>query len=567
MTKQTNPIVESQNSRIWGMTIDEYSWPDNSFWDSRNIDIRRNSREITLNEYGKYDYYDASWVPIAHYWASTLQWTFCTNWYVNWTTGNCWWTIAGLLGNIKNVVDYWTKSWKPMVLVLTDTAIHYLEYDSASISTMTVTYNQRTFNNTCSNRPRLKFKSWLLIWDKNKVVKLSVTTASTWVYTPASWTLNSAAIVLDLNTLDETILRIFELWDQVVVFTNKWQYFWDWFNLAYDRFVPRDETILSVAQIKTTFYVITKKNWLITMRKTSNGYDRVAVIKDDTATAPLNRFNMAFNYDNSMITVNWIVYFWWYDKWDVYSYGSYNPWMPETLQRHRLTDWTEDVTSLYDGWDGRIYVGNYTWTTYKVGYLTTSNYQSFSNKSWLMIQKPILWAGRGQDKEMVKYRIWYKTDTNGRILLYSKVDDETDRYTFYCASYTTLPTAWATYTHNWDTYTVIWTKYDAAAHLWIEMQNNTASPTWPTYIAWTLTKSTWTWDATLSFTNWVNFRLVELIDWSATGITTKYKYPWIYTIPFNKLQFALGMIWYWSGLTSPKINDFTWEYNQITNDL
>ena len=40
----------------------------------------------------------------------------------------------------------------------------------------------------------------------------------------------------------------------------------------------------------------------------------------------------------------------------------------------------------------------------------------------------------------------------------------------------------------------------------------------------------------------------------------------MYNQPFNKIQFALGMMTT-DATYSPKITDFTWEYNQITNDL
>lgn len=567
MAKWGNPIVESQSSWIGWPSVDENSWPTNAFWNSRNVDTRRNTREISLTEYTSNSLMTNNEIPVA-YWVDE-QWT---TWCFTRTGGiqNGTDTYTYSTSNIYNVVQYWVSWSQPVLFIMTTNAIHKLARDFGTLPWV-FTLSNWTFNNNTGNKPYLLFKSWLLIWDWDKIVKITKDdniTNST--YTPVSWALSWAAIVFNLKSTNEYIKKMFELGDQVVIFTNRWQYFWDWFNLEYDRFVPRESTIINVAQFKTTFYVTTINGTIYTLWKTSTWYDRVEIFKEDTNTPyPRLIFNTNSQYQNAMTVANWIVYFWWMYKWEVFSYGSYTPWMPETLQRHRLFDWAERVTSLYDNKQWRIYVWAYVGSTYKTGYIQTTNqwvnyfYWDYSSKDWLMEFKPILWAGRGQDKEMVKYRVWYSVESGHRIVVYGRVNDEINKFTFYCTSYTTIPVAWATYTNNGSTYTVIDSKVDWT-RIWIYTQSNLADT--PSNTSLTLTKTSWTWDATYPWISYVPYRLIDLIDGSLASISTKYKYAWMYSMPFNKIQFALWLHRV-SGFNSPKITDFTWEYNQITNDL
>ena len=559
MAKQENPIIEEQVSWMGWMSNDEYSWPANHFWDSKNVSIRKNSREVTLSDAITQSYYTVPWIPVAHYGAGTSQVTFCSNGYVGWTTWDCWATVAGNIWNIRNAIQYGYNLSYPNILMLSTTGISIRKYVWGSFSPA-ITLNQRTFNATTSNRPALIFKGWLLLWDGNKIVKI------TWdgsVYAPASWVLSLANIIFNLKNSDETILKMFELGDQVVIFTNRWQYFWDWFNLEYDRFVPRDEPIIDAAQYKTMFYVITKTYNLTTLWKTSTWYDRIPVQKDD-ANNTTNRLSYGTQYNNSMITAAGIVYFWWKDTSEILSYGAYNPWMWETLERHTYTNaMSSSTTSFYMWSDWLLYFGNYNGTDYNVWYISVGIWW-YSTKEWIIRQTPILWWGRWQDKEMVKYRLWWILWTFGRFLLYARVDDETDKFTFYAESYSVAPSVWAIYTCNTNTYTIVATYNDSLWRIWITTQQ-TVWINWTTNTG-TLTKATGTGDTSINYTSMTSARLVSLIDGSVSYLSGKYKFPWMLNIPFNKLQFGLWLKSF-STFITPKLNDFYREYNQINNDL
>jgi len=69
----------------------------------------------------------------------------------------------------------------------------------------------------------------------------------------------------------------------------------------------------------------------------------------------------------------------------------------------------------------------------------------------------------------------------------------TTSYKFYVTWVTITPTAWATYTNSTYTFTVV----SADISWW----NGTIIATWTgaPWLSWTLTKSSWTWDATITF--------------------------------------------------------------------
>ena len=559
-----NPIIETISSWSWWATVDEYAWRDNSFWFSYNIDSRSNSREIKLSPYINNLIFTASHIPMAMYWLDTSLICVNNNWTINWNGGSS--SLVWKTG-IRNMIEFGKSNSKPNLFVLSNTAIHLIEYDSSSLP-WNRTYDQRTFNKTTNYRPALVFKYMLLLWDWDKIVRISSdgwTTTS--LYTPSSWALSTTNIIIDLKNPSEYIIKIFELWDQVVFFTNRWQYFWDWFNNSYDRFVPRDEPIITASQYKTMFRVITKWPNYITLRETSSWYDRIPVFKDDIWSVP-QRLRCSYSSDNNIITSEWITYWWgWYNS-EIFSYGSFNPWMPNTLELQNYSQNFYYTTALYDSADWNLYFWYYTWWTYNVWYMKkimdNKDYDSYNIKDWLIMFTPILWTGRWQDKEMVKYRVWYKMSLTWKIAIYSKINDETDRITFFTQSTTITPTVWVTYS-QWSTiFTVISTQKDINWWTWIYAQITTDN--WLPTKWWTITKISWTGDATISYESYVNMRLIWWIDWADSSNTSKYKYMNMYNELFNKIQFAVWLHTT-SSANSPRINDFTWEYNQITNDL
>lgn len=566
MTNQ-NPIIESIWSFTWGISNDEFAGQGWHFWDWRNADIRSNSRKIKLSNYINNQYFATWGQPRAIYGNSTSTiLSFNSNGtissYANPTARTHTSTATGS-NTYANIVPYGTISGKQWILILAWNYIHTLAYDNTSLP-WTVVENNWTFVNNNTAKPYCIFNGDLLIGDGNMIQKIERTWSA---YVPSSGAFgsvsaatNPALIEVDLT---ETILGIFELWDQIVFFTNKAQYFWDWYNFAYDRRVPWDQEIRAVEQYKTSFYVVTHDLYTM-IWKTSTGYDRVPLQKDESYDPTLSRLAMQYSYDNSMVLADWILYFWWYGDWELNTYWAYNPWMPESFIKYVTGTWA--ITALSNT-SLLLFFWWYTGTTYYVWFLDkrrqTTN--AYTTKDLLVELTPEIWQDEATNKEMVKIRIWYKLqDSWCMIPIYSKVNDESDKFTFCAASYTTLPLAWATYTHNSSTYTVLSTTTSVWGKLWITAQRTTWT-TIPT-TTWTLTKSTWTWDSSVAFVYFVPYRIIWLVDGSNSTHLAEYRQPLMYNTMFNKIQFA---IWATTdnAAYSPEIYSFTWEYNNIQNDL
>ena len=568
-----NPIIEQQVSFVWGQTNDRYAWPANSFWNSKNVDIRRNTREVTLSGTIVNNVYATGGIPMAIYGDySTNQLAFCSNGYISSASNatlRAHSSINTWSSNYRNVAPYGIISGKQALLILASGYVHTIAYDSASLP-WTVVEDVRKFVNNDNNKPYCIFNGDLLIGDGHLIQKISFTPPTTYVpvNTPTQnfwdiWAANWALIGIDST---ESILWIFELWDQIVFFTQKAQYFWDWFNSAYDRRVPRDTTIVSVAQFKTSFIVLTNDWTFMTLRETSTGYDRVEIQKEEIyGSNKTRRLDQTYSYTNAMAVKNWITYFWGWANWELNSYGYYNPWMNKVLMKHITgTGW---ITCVYkDAAGSLLYYGWYTGTTYYVGYLENrmNATSPYTDKDGLIELTPHLGDSRSTNSEMIKIRIGYKLDSSICYMpIYSRLDEELDKFTFYATSYTILPTAWATYTHNTSTYTVLSTMVTAGWGLLLTCQrtSGTALPT----ATGSLTKTAWTGDATITFTYYVNYRCIWLVDgWDATDLAS-YRKSLAYNTQFNEVQFAIGMVW--NNTYTPRFKDFIWVYNDILNDL
>jgi len=122
----------------------------------------------------------------------------------------------------------------------------------------------------------------------------------------------------------------------------------------------------------------------------------------------------------------------------------------------------------------------------------------------------------------------------------------------------------ATYTNNSSTFTVVSVSNIVYGRTFINTRRTTGT-TDPTY-GGNLTKATGTWDATISFYSSADWRLVSVLDGWVTEINTKHKYAWMYNDIFSKCQLGIWLYTF-SADSTPKLNDFYREYNQINNDL
>ena len=485
------------------------------------------------------------------------------------TTWSCTVTIWGITiatldnTNVTSTLYFrWTTASAAKLTFTPTNTFNWTIQNKTTIYETAMEEEKRTFNNSNSKKPYLIFKGNLLIGDWYKVVQL------TWngsTYVPTSGSLAAyTKITIDLT---ETILWIYELWDQVVFFTDKAQYFRDWFNAAYDRRVPWDDTIVATAQDKTMFYVVTK--WLYTqIFKTSSWYDRVPIQKDEATDQSLSRLWINDSYTNAMINNFGIKYFWWGNDWVVNTYGSFNPGMPESFMKYVTGSWI--ITALYSDPISKQYI-LFWWrsgSTYRAGYFDISRQQTnyITTEEWLVWLTPEIWSSEWSNKVMEKQRLSYNfsNGNKSKITLYAKRDDETDRYSFKVGNPTVNPWVWATYTNNSSTFTVINVYEDVSGNVYIGTQR-TSWTNMPSTNG-TLTKTWWTGDASLTFSFNVWGRLIALVDGEDAAIKAARRYPLTYTETWNKVQYAICLETLdWTG--DPRVFDFIWEYTESQNDL
>jgi len=481
-------------------------------------------------------------------------------------TVTCWWTTFGTLSSSNTwTVTFYGTTVSAGKLTFTPSTTYNGAISNVTVYETSMTENKWTFNQTNDRKPYLVFKGNLLIGDWYQIVQITWTWSA---FVPTSWALtNYVRIWIDSA---ESILGIYELWDQVVFFTDKAQYFRDWFNEAYDRRVPWDDTIVATCQDWTAFYVTTQ-SLHTTLWKCSTGYDRIPIIKDVVTGDTQSKFISEYpSYASSMINLWGIKYLTGWPVGEINTYWSYNPWMPESWMK--LKTGYGYVTALWaynygsNGWV--LYYWWFSWSTYYLDTITTDTRDTpnSTDREWLLVLTPEIWSSESANKVMEKVRLWYnfREWTWSKACIYATLDDETDRWSFCVGNPTVVPTPWATYTYSGDTYTVINVFEGTDWHTYIGTQCN-ANLESQGYSG-TLTKASWTGDATLAFSYVVKGRLVASIDGTDSAIRAAKRASFMYSEPFNKIQFSISLERTVYG-SVPKLFDFIWEYTEIQNDL
>lgn len=490
------------------------------------------------------------------------------------TTGSCvitfaWTTVGTINSSSAQRLYFWTSYVGAWDFTFTPSNDFNGSIQQVTLyAAQNMTEQQWTFTNNVDSKPFLVFHNMLMIWDGNLISTLTYTG---WTFTPVSWALPTK-ITLDPT---ETVLWLFELWDQVVFFTDKAQYFRDWWNVEYDRRVPRDEPIVGVAQYKTTFYVATRSTANTMLWKTSSGYDRVQVFKDEAYFSwPARRFrvwNSSWNY-NSMIVANGLMYLLWESyplNGEIFVFWAFNPWMSEPFSRLCCSDTSGYATAIWSAWYGMLNIGMCTGSTYGRAVIETQRDYSnvwYSRYPWTIMFKPTIWTLESVIKEAQKIRVWYKfTSTYNRILIHARTDDETNRVSFYIPrnAVTTVPAVWDTYTGSGNTLTI--------TAIWADSNNNyymTGSFTWTNLfgITWTLTRATGSWDVSVIYSRQYPVKTIGMISWDNAEDYANKRFSMMYNQKFYKLQLWVTLHSINSNYTS-KFYDIALEYNNIQNDL
>ena len=326
----------------WWLANDKNVGQEGAFWNSKNIEFRKNSAYIELNK----------WVQTLHsITASTATPRAITFWGTGWTiatdivifTSNWVYTTAGqqsVITDIKNVVEANNKKY-----FITDTKLY--EYTSPSVNTLKATYATST-----EYRPMIDWFWDIIIWDGNKVALW--TEAGVKVEYPTAWT---------IGWLDGTVYAITVIGVNIYVWcnngTNTNLYIWDGASTNPSQVIKyTDKPVMNVAQIANMHYWWSaKSNSSIREILIGESYQPQAYIKSNypvtiTTTPEVERNRMALyvdgNYHLNAIETVWdIVYLPWSAR--IFWFGKYFPWQPYSLASEFWYTGTY-ITCMCSGW-------------------------------------------------------------------------------------------------------------------------------------------------------------------------------------------------------------------------
>ncbi len=496
---------------------------------------------------------------------SWSTWTF-TIWFwgaTSWNITNSPWTIWSVY------LSTTTTGW----LIITpssdcDVKLDYIRVQRADWDgSVGIDENYKTFTKSSIYRPALVWNNKLYIGSGNTVEVLD-----------DAWTL-STYFTVDSGYIVRAITNI---GDQIVVWTNNWssgrQYLWNWSSSSsYSRMIQWiDLPIVNVVVIWDMHYVWTAKDDNSQRHLyLSDWYTRNLITKSFQGCASPNsgratsnprwlesRFYFYWEKTNA-IESDWdIVYLPWY--WKIYQYGKWTPGTPNSLDTKTLFTWTE-LTAMYTT-TGNVWVwfaidNNWTYNIKRIENRTEINGWSTNlyNGNWIIELNPYVWLA-SQKKANVYVGLWARfPHSSTSVNVYARKDDDINTITFWVSWITTTPTAWAVYTYNSKSFTVVSSSIASGSGYVVATRTNDNTNAFST--SWTLTKSSWTWDSSISFSRWIQYWIITQFS-----DTTKYKHRYMYNTNFNKIQYAIELISTNTSYT-PEVYDFHFTYDDLESDV
>jgi hypothetical protein len=306
----------------WGLANDKNVGQEGAFWNSSNIEFRRNAAYIELNK----------WVrTLFSISAGTATPRAMTFWGTGWTiatdvvlfTSNGVYTSAGQQSVTAWIINVWEAN--SVKYIVTSTQIY--SYTNPTTNTLL-----DTFNATTDYRPMIDWYGDLIIGNGTNIARLNE-----WTTTLVDYT--SGATNWTIWGLDGTIYAITSIGTNIYVWcnngTNTNLYIWDWASPTPSQVIRyTDKPVMNVAQIANMHYWWSaKSNQSIREVLIGESYQPQLYIKSDypntiTTTPDAERNRMAVYVDNSAYnnaieTIGDIIYLPW--SWRIFWFGRYFP--------------------------------------------------------------------------------------------------------------------------------------------------------------------------------------------------------------------------------------------------
>lgn len=468
----------------WGLANDRNIGQKWAFWNSKNIEFRRNSAYIELSKWVS-TAFTVSSIPIAitFWWSQSSIYTDLVVFTGYWV-----YTSAGQQSLTSWIINVWEAN--SVKYLVTSTQIY--SYTNPSTNTLL-----DTFNATTEHRPMIDWFGDLIIGNGNNIARINEWTSVLVDYT--AWATNWT-----IGGLDGKIYALTMIGTNIYVWcnngTNTNLYIWDWSSANPSQVIKySDKPVMNVALLGNMHYWWSSKSTnSIKEVLIGESYSPQTYVKSDYTKYPLStnyddeKNRMAIYVDNntylnSIETMGDIVYFPWYG-W-IFWFGRYFPWQPFAFAKEYSFTGTHvtAMASWWLTWSGRdawwmLAFSCRNWSTYDINIINLwQEWETpwvFYRSSWevetMEFVAPVFADGEANKKIVVAFdlphsstsiKVYYKMD---RATSYTELDTiNTTKYgTGYSVAELQLVWQWRTIQFKFELITSN-TSYTPKLYTWI----------------------------------------------------------------------------------------------------
>ena len=391
---ESNLIAPIFKWAYWWLSDDIFIWIDNSFFSSKNIDIRSNARWISLAKALVLDSATTITEKINIILKLSTWWymAFWASWWLYLKATTTW---AKITSDSPATAIVWACEFNWYLYWATVDNLHRILVTNISTNITATDVINRQALTSASYHPMLV--SWwdLYIGNGNKVGKIDTTN----VYED-KLTLWTNDVIKDINDL---------WWSIRLIKINSSKYnsvdLRDWVDSAVWQTIPLIWFDIRHSQIFNWYNYLITNRWL--------------GILDWYKIYPIKKINQ-FNDNMGSITVHdEKLYIWW--TWWVYVFWNKNKNYPEVLNLELSTsNWStaDEIWAIYSDWTD-LYVSWSNATSFWIDKLSTTTYYT----TWELVTKWYYCKSLKDIKELLTLMIWYKKPlTNQKYTISYSVD-------------------------------------------------------------------------------------------------------------------------------------------------
>lgn len=481
-----NRFVYSVDNFYWGMSNDEYAWPAWCVLDAEGVEIRRNSREITLNrnllQWNANPVTPAGWTnaweitTFNKYYDTPSTYTFFA-WTANGkvydvsartaSTFTFGWFPILTIGVVQDMATVGWVSWAPMTGQLNANKYGFLIdarwglyrwtwTNAADGGLLGTVYNSANLMNTWNVYSTSLLWPWApyiitnnsLIYGCANLIYVFDLTKSPWASATAypiqvdrGYTIKGISKIdaqIVIYTANDSVINSTNGWgSQAIQWNAQWKvYYYSFQGLVTwnppDRTIDwKDKPILWAANRANIDYVVTGSNYRRAFYQNNWGYSPTLLYQSKITTDTSDRFFFQAPYaSNTMASYGNIILMWAKDK--VYSYGSTTNGLPDAMAKEFdvtgytptcfFVDETEASAKLYIWAKKNSETYPSTTMYYYAPTLNTTGLYDYQS-GWFVVLNPILWEWVSQKKRPVKFEVSYNLEPNTYLDIEASFDD------------------------------------------------------------------------------------------------------------------------------------------------